>query len=111
MDDFLQYLRGIANDTQAALIMRKPNGSPNAGEDLAWGITSETSCVDRALTGHYAGNVGGPVRRVRSSSAFTRSRIGQTHTNKETRSRMVDFNGRMYNLVVNRQLVPYFRGR
>lgn len=36
VDDFLPYLRGISDNIHAALVTREPNGSPNAGADLAW---------------------------------------------------------------------------
>ncbi|OWW21751.1 HAD family hydrolase [Noviherbaspirillum denitrificans] len=36
VDDFLPYLRGIPVNIHAALVLREPNGSPNAGDDLAW---------------------------------------------------------------------------
>lgn len=35
VDDFLPYLRGIPFGIHAALVLREPNGSPNAGDDLA----------------------------------------------------------------------------
>lgn len=36
VDDFLPYLRGIPNEIHTALVLREPNGSPNAGDDLVW---------------------------------------------------------------------------
>ncbi|HYD62837.1 MAG TPA: HAD family hydrolase [Noviherbaspirillum sp.] len=36
VDDFLPYLRGIPAQIHAALVLREPNGSPNAGDGLAW---------------------------------------------------------------------------
>lgn len=34
VDDYLPFLKGIPAHIHAALILREPNGSPNAGEDL-----------------------------------------------------------------------------
>ncbi len=34
VDDFAPYMRGIAPEVHAALILREPNGSPNVGENL-----------------------------------------------------------------------------
>jgi len=36
VDDFLPCLRGIPAEIHAALVLREPNGSPNAGDGLAW---------------------------------------------------------------------------
>lgn len=36
VDDFLPYLQGIPKDIHAALVLREPNGSPNAGDGIAW---------------------------------------------------------------------------
>jgi phosphoglycolate phosphatase-like HAD superfamily hydrolase len=34
VDDYLPYLRGIPADVHTALVLRAPNGSPNAGADM-----------------------------------------------------------------------------
>jgi phosphoglycolate phosphatase-like HAD superfamily hydrolase len=34
VDDYLPYLRGLPGDVHTALVMRAPNGSPNAGAEL-----------------------------------------------------------------------------
>ena len=35
VDDYLAYLRGVPADVHTALILRMPNGSPNAGDEMA----------------------------------------------------------------------------
>lgn len=35
VDDFLPYFRGVAASVHTALILRAPNGSPNAGPEMA----------------------------------------------------------------------------
>jgi phosphoglycolate phosphatase-like HAD superfamily hydrolase len=35
VDDYLPYLRGIAPEIHTALVLRAPNGSPNAGDELS----------------------------------------------------------------------------
>jgi phosphoglycolate phosphatase-like HAD superfamily hydrolase len=45
VDDFLPYLRGIPADVHAALVLREPNGSPNAGDDLAWAHSKHADLV------------------------------------------------------------------
>lgn len=34
VDDYLPYLRGLPAEIHAALVLREPNGSPNAGKDM-----------------------------------------------------------------------------
>ncbi len=34
VDDYLPYLRGVPSHVHAALVMRAPNGSPNAGDEM-----------------------------------------------------------------------------
>lgn len=34
VDDYLPYLRGLPAEVHAALVLRAPNGSPNAGADM-----------------------------------------------------------------------------
>lgn len=36
VDDYLPYMRGVHPHIQKALILREPNGSPNAGAELAF---------------------------------------------------------------------------
>ena len=35
VDGYLPYMRGVHPDIHKALILREPNGSPNAGAELA----------------------------------------------------------------------------
>jgi len=46
VDDFLPYLRGIPAAIHAALVLREPNGSPNAGDELAWAHSRHTDLAD-----------------------------------------------------------------
>ena len=34
VDDYLPYLRGVPSHVHTALVMRAPNGSPNAGDEM-----------------------------------------------------------------------------
>jgi len=46
VDDFLPYLRGIPAEIHAALVLREPNGSPNAGDDLVWAHSRHADLAD-----------------------------------------------------------------
>lgn len=46
VDDFLPYLYGIPPDIHAALVLREPNGSPNAGADLEWAHSRHANLAD-----------------------------------------------------------------
>ena len=48
VDDFLPYLRGIPTEIHAALVLREPNGSPNAGNDLVFAHSQHADLVDFA---------------------------------------------------------------
>lgn len=46
VDDFLPYLRGIPAEIHTALVLREPNGSPNAGDDLVWAHSRHADLAD-----------------------------------------------------------------
>ena len=51
VDDYLPYLRGLPADVHTALVLRAPNGSPNAGPDLAWAKSTHRDLAD--FTEHW----------------------------------------------------------
>jgi hypothetical protein len=48
VDDFLPYLCNIPSNIHAALILREPNGKPNAGNDLVWAQSQHADLVEFA---------------------------------------------------------------
>ena len=48
VDDYAPYLRGIPSGVHAALVMREPNGSPNAGENLELAHSTHDDLADFA---------------------------------------------------------------
>lgn len=46
VDDYLPYLRGIPAGIHAALVLREPYGSPNAGDDLVWAHSRHANLTD-----------------------------------------------------------------
>jgi phosphoglycolate phosphatase-like HAD superfamily hydrolase len=53
VDDYLPYLRGIPEHVHSALVLRAPNGSPNAGPELALAKSVHQDLADFA--GHWLG--------------------------------------------------------
>jgi hypothetical protein len=46
VDDYVPYLRGVADPIHRALILREPTGSPNTGPDLAWAHSHHADLTD-----------------------------------------------------------------
>ena len=72
VDDYLPYLRGLPADVHTALVLRAPNGSPNAGAELAMAKSVHQDLVEFAdhwlglVASSVAGRLTRPARRLRA---------------------------------------------
>ena len=51
VDDYLPYLRGVPGHVHTALVLRAPNGSPNAAPSCRWRARSTTTCPASPISG------------------------------------------------------------
>jgi phosphoglycolate phosphatase-like HAD superfamily hydrolase len=51
VDDYLPYFRGVPDEVHTALVLRGPNGSPNAGEELRLAKSTHQDLV--AFAAHW----------------------------------------------------------